>query len=176
MSYHELSVTEHTTIQIGLLNSMSQRRIARLLDRSPPTISREIRRNRSAQGRYVTHEAQHFMRARRQACHPHRKLEPGNERFDLMVHLPAPGQEHPQAAFRRRGSPRDRLLKGVNIHLCPPEMKDHLMPDHWEGDLIKGNASAVGTLVERTSGDLGDGRLQHRAEPHAAGGAQMFDL
>ena len=33
------------------------------------------------------------------------------------------------------------------------EIKDHQFPGHWEGDLVKGeaNASAVGTLLERTS-------------------------
>lgn len=38
----------------------------------------------------------------------------------------------------------------------PPEIEDRLMPGHWEGDLIKGkaNASALSTLVERTSGYL----------------------
>ena len=50
MSYHELSVAERATIQIGLLNRFSQRRIARLLNRSPSTISREIRRNCPAMG------------------------------------------------------------------------------------------------------------------------------
>jgi IS30 family transposase len=41
----------------------------------------------------------------------------------------------------------------LSIHLRPPHIEDSLLPGHWDGDLIKGaaNASAVGTLVERTS-------------------------
>ncbi|GFZ68053.1 hypothetical protein PSE10B_45750 [Pseudomonas amygdali pv. eriobotryae] len=44
----------------------------------------------------------------------------------------------------------------VSIYVRPPEIDDWQMPGHWEGDLIKGkdNASAVGTLVGRTSGYL----------------------
>lgn len=206
MSYHELSVVERATIQIGLLNQWSQRRIARLLNRSPSTVSREIRRNRGAHGRYVTHEAQHFMSARRQACRPRRKLEPGSELFELTAHLLrkrfSPEQiagklrsmEFPQfedayvcretiynalyalpvgelrkelIVCLRQGKTtrrprsggvdrRNQIPEMVSIHVRPPEIEDRLMPGHWEGDLIKGkaNASAVGTLVERTSGYL----------------------
>lgn len=49
---------------------------------------------------------------------------------------------------------RGQIPDLVSIHLRPPEVEDRLTPGHWEGDLIKGkgNASAVGTLVEHTSG------------------------
>jgi IS30 family transposase len=49
----------------------------------------------------------------------------------------------------RRGQIPDML----SIHLRPPHIEDRLFPGHWEGDLIKcaANASAVSTMVERTS-------------------------
>ena len=49
---------------------------------------------------------------------------------------------------------RGQIPEMVSIHVRPPEIEDRLMPGHWEGDLIKGKASSVGTLVERTSGYL----------------------
>lgn len=49
---------------------------------------------------------------------------------------------------------RGQIPDMMSIHLRPPEIEKREMPGHWEGDLIKGknNASAVGTLVELSSG------------------------
>lgn len=87
MAYTELSIEERSTIQVSLRQEMSFRQIATMLQRSPSTISREVRRNQAQRGAYHARHAHTHRCARRVACRPKRKLLLGNGRFELVMYM-----------------------------------------------------------------------------------------
>lgn len=55
---------------------------------------------------------------------------------------------------RKRGTAqRDKIPNLISIHERPKEVEGRTVPGHWESDLVigKDHASAIGTLVERTT-------------------------
>jgi transposase, IS30 family len=63
-------------------------------------------------------------------------------------------QSHKTRGARGRGANRQgQILDMTSIHDRPEEVLTRALPGDWEGDLVKGagNASAIGTLVERKS-------------------------
>jgi IS30 family transposase len=69
---------------------------------------------------------------------------------------------------RGRRETRGKIIAAVPIGQRPPEVAGRLVPGHHEGDLVMGSAasnSAVGTIVERTTGYL---TLLHLPAGHTA--------
>ncbi|MGH8963960.1 MAG: IS30 family transposase [Actinomycetes bacterium] len=93
----------------------------------------------------------------------------GQLQRELKAHLRTRRTQRRHRGRQSRVERREGWLSGaVSIHDRPPEVEGRLVPGHHEGDLIIGSTasvSAIGTIVERTSGYL---NLVHLPDGHTA--------
>ena len=79
----------------------------------------------------------------------------GSLKRELTVHLRTQRTRRSSQSRRVEAAAcgRGRLAGTISIRERPAEAEDRAVPGHWEGDLIIGanNASAIGTLVERST-------------------------
>ncbi|KUI45988.1 transposase [Mycobacterium sp. GA-1199] len=83
-------------------------------------------------------------------------VQPRGELAKLVKTALRTGRTQRKAQGRKPIEDRQRFKAGmINISERPKEADDRAIPGHWEGDLILGSTasgSAIGTLVERTTG------------------------
>lgn len=77
-------------------------------------------------------------------------LSRGSLKRELITYL---RRQHKSRRIRKQRLKCAPVSEMISIEERPPEAADRTVPGHWEGDLIMGrrNASALGTLVERTT-------------------------
>ncbi len=120
---------------------MSLRRIARIPERAPSTVSREVRRNQAEQRVYCARHAQQRRQKRRIPCRPERKLVPGTERSALIAHM-----------LCRRLSPEQisGKLKAMDIpnlrdaYVCRETIYNAIYPCRWPASQGVDSLPAVG--------------------------------
>lgn len=199
--YKRLTLAEREEISRGIYAFEKFASIARRLNRSASTISKEVWRNTKYSWCYRAERANTVAKERRRVGRP-KKLD-ANAGLRDHVYAKLRIQWSPEEIAQRlekeypkrkdmrishetiyqhlyclpRGELKKELMKGlrqerkmrqsrnavhyrrqriqdiVSISERPEEARGRIVPGHWEGDLIvgKSHASAIGTLVERTT-------------------------
>ena len=84
MLYTHFTLEEREYLHKKLMEHWSIRAIAESMGRSPSSVSREIRRNKSTDGRYRPYRADSYARTRRRKCR-YKRLVPGSKAWCYVV-------------------------------------------------------------------------------------------
>lgn len=134
-------------------------RVQQMLDRrhSPQQVAGRLKREHPEDpDMWISHETIY------QAVYVHAR---GQLKRELQAHLRSHRTQRRRQGRQSRGG---GIVGAVSIHDRPEEVEGRLVPGHHEGDLILGSVasnSAVGTIVERTSGFV---HLLHLPDGHTA--------
>ena len=109
--YKQLDYRQRETIAIGREQGLSIRAIARMLNRAPSTISRELLRNQPGP-HYSCHYAQQRRDRRRLQGRPAPKLVANNALFETIA-----------ALLRQYWSPRQIAARLAKLHPCNASMR-----------------------------------------------------
>lgn len=197
--YSRLTNADRKSIQHYWEKGYNCSQIGERLQRSPSTISRELRKTKAGKA-YNANDAQKITESRYKRrdrkIHKNEELEqkikdslklywspdqisrnlkmeyPDDETMQVSketiysyIYVLPRGElkkelirclrlHHKSRMPRSRGKSRKGQIQDmISIHERPKETEDRTIPGHWEGDFImgKGNKSAIGTLVERTT-------------------------
>jgi len=203
VKYRRITVLEREEISRYLVLGCTIRSVSQILQRSPSTISREVRRYDVIDRRYYRavfaqqhcNKMRHKLRKSRKLAkntmlrelvlkYLRKKWSPEQIARKLRLMYPDNVDMHishetiysylyvlPKGTFRKQlisqlrrnhqhrqkrakdNRPGGAIQDFLSIEERPAEVANRIVPGHWEGDLMVGrrNASAIGTLVERTT-------------------------
>ena len=188
--YTHFTTEEREMSRVLKAQGFSIRVIARMLNRSPSSVSREFRRNCYANGEYAAHHADKLYRKRRKNCGRKPKLKEGPAR-DYVLEKMSLRWSPEQIAGRSKldnepfGISFPTIYRAIDSGVLPPQLKKRgKIPDttpiskrpagaenrtrfgHWESDTVLGmrKTGCFGTHVERKSGYLVAFRINDRQD------------
>ena len=126
--YTHFTIEERELSRVLKAQGLSIRAIARMLNRSPSSVSREFRRNSYSNGTYAAHHADKLYRKRRKNCGRKPKLKAGAAR-DYVLEKMALRWSPEQIAGRAK---RDKepfsisfptIYRAIDTIILPPQLK-----------------------------------------------------
>lgn len=126
--YTHLTIEERESTRVMLEKGFSFRAIAKELDRSPSTISREVQRSSYANGKYIAHYAQKLHDKRKKHCGAKAKLEDKIIREYVTIRMnmrwtPEQISKRAELEHRQFSISYNTIYRAINSGVLPKELR-----------------------------------------------------